>query len=112
MKFSHNCRASLIHSKHGLALSFESTSPNVVKKDDDEGKICLNLKPGVKTTLKLKISNSNPIENQVVDDSKTKLGLVIKGIEFLRYDPDFMLTGKIVTSFEYVIALIYETSSI
>ena len=96
----------MINSKHGLALSFESTSPNVVKKDDDEGKICLNLKPGVRTTLKLKISNSNPIENQVVDDSKTKLGLVIKGIEFLRYDPDFELTGKIVKCFEYYFTML------
>ena len=96
----------MIHSKHGLALSFESTSPNILRKDDDEGKISLNLKPGVKTTLKLKISNSNPIENQVVDDSKTKLGLVIKGIEFLRYDQDFELTGKIVIYFEYFSAML------
>ena len=58
-----------------------------------EGKICLNIKPGSNVTLKLKINNSNPIENQTVDDDGQKLGLVIKSIEFLRYDPNFELTG-------------------
>ena len=78
-----------------MAISVvEPTSPEVINNDINEGKISLNLKPGVKTLLKLKISNSNPIENQTADNDGQKLGLVIKSIEFLRYDPHFQLTGK------------------
>ena len=87
-------RKSLIKSKHGLAISaIEPSSPEIIKNNDVEGKICLNIKPGSNVTLKLKINNSNPIENQTVDDDGQKLGLVIKSIEFLRYDPNFELTG-------------------
>ena len=87
-------RKSLIKSKHGLAISaVEPTSPEIIKNDEEEGKICLNIKPGVTTKLKLRINNSNPIEDQTVDDDGQKLGLVIKSIEFLRYDPNFELTG-------------------
>ena len=39
-------------------------------------------------------SNNNAIENQAVDDDGQKLGLVIKSIEFLRYDSNIVLTGK------------------
>ena len=88
-------RKSLITSKHGLAISVvEPTNADDVKYDDDEGKINLKLKPGIKTTLKLKISNNNAIETQAIDDEGQKLGLVIKSIEFLRYDSNILLTGK------------------
>ena len=60
----------------------------------EDGKICLNLKPGVKSTLRLKIKNDNLVEEQTEDAEGQKLGLVIKSIEFLRMDRNFSLRGK------------------
>ena len=88
-------RKSLISSKHQLSiLVVEPTSPEVVQYDMEDGKICLNLKPGVKSTLRLKIKNDNLVEEQAEDAEGQKLGLVIKSIEFLRMDRNFSLTGK------------------
>ena len=89
-----NFRASLIFSKHQLeVLVVEPTSPELVQYDLENGKICLKLRPGIKSTLKLKIKNGNSVEKQEVDDKEQKLGLVIKSIDFLRTDNDFKLTG-------------------
>ena len=77
-------RKALITSKHKLAvLVVEPTSPEVIQYDEEDGKICLNLKPGVKSTLRLKIVNNNSVEKQAMDEEGQKLGLVVKSIEFL-----------------------------
>ena len=72
----------------------EPTSPGAVQYDSEEGQITLKMKPGLKSTLTLKIKNDNPKDEQAKDDAGTKMGLVIKSVEFLRTDHDFVLTGK------------------
>ena len=71
----------------------EPTAPEVVQYEIEDGKICLNLKPGIKSTLRLKIKNDNAIGKQIVDDAGQKIGLVVKSIEFLRMDQNLLLTG-------------------
>ena len=80
----------------------EPTAPEVVQYQIEDGKICLNLKPGIKSTLRLKIKNDNAIDKQAVDDAGQKMGLVIKSIEFLRMDQNFLLTGKTITLYKII----------
>ena len=80
---------------HNLAIEIiEPTSPEAVQYNGEEGKITLKMKPGLKSTLTLKVKNDNPKEEQAKDDAGTKMGLVIKSVEFLRTDHNFVLTGK------------------
>ena len=72
----------------------EPTSPEIISYSSEEGKITLKTKPGIKSTLTLKIKNDNPKDEQAKDDAGTKMGLVVKSIEFLRIDQNFVLTGK------------------
>ena len=80
---------------HNLAIEIiEPTSPEAVQYNSEEGKIILKMKPGLKSTLTLKVKNDNPKDEQAKDDAGTKMGLVIKSVEFLRNDNNFVLTGK------------------
>ena len=80
---------------HNLAIEIiEPTSPEAVQYNSEEGKIILKMKPGLKSTLTLKVKNDNPKDEQAKDDAGTKMGLVIKCVEFLRIDHNFVLTGK------------------
>ena len=80
---------------HNLTMEIiEPTSPEAVQYNSEEGKITLKMKRGLKSTLTLKVKNDNPKDEQAKDDAGTKMGLVIKSVEFLRMDHNFVLTGE------------------
>ena len=85
----------MLAGNHNLTIEIiEPTSPEAVQYNSEEGKIILKMKPGLKSTLTLKVKNDNPKDEQAKDDAGTKMGLVIKSVEFLRNDNNFVLTGK------------------
>ena len=85
----------MVAGTHNLTMEIiEPTSPEAVQYNSEEGKITLKTKPGLKSTLTLNVKNDNPKDEQAKDDAGTKMGLVIKSVEFLRTDNNFVLTGE------------------